>query len=165
MVLKDRQVIRGEVATPGELMVLMRTGDDVTALPAHKLASVQYYDRAANVNRKFVPVVSVERGYPLTTLYEVVVTGEVEVLRRPQWRAPTSYKFPPDGYIYFVRYRDETVSICRFRGKVYPALLQSHKPELTRFIKRQKLNPNVTADVIPIIQFHNQLPAVSLARH
>lgn len=165
VVLEDQRVIKGEVATPDEWMVLMRRGDEVTVLPAHKLALVQYYDQSFNMNRKFVPVMSVEHGYRLKVLYEVVVSGEVEVLRRPQWGISTSYQFATNGYAYFVRYDDELVPIHLFRSKVYPALLHLHRPELIRFIKGEKLNPNVTADIIPIIQFHNQLSAVSLARH
>ena len=157
IVMSDGNVRQGELAYQMSEMVLFRTAGEVSVLPAYKIHSFRYYDARENVNRKFVSRRSLSGTMDF---YEMIVVGEVSVVRRFSHQVITNRKKSDiDDYDYFVCLQDNLVPLKQFRNKVYPNLLtSSHQMEIQ--IKTHHLNPNRKADAIQIIQLYNKATSV-----
>lgn len=165
IVLNSREVKAGELSVDARLnLVLFRNGDRVEVYAAHRIEAVQYFDPKTNVNRKFISVVDAAVGSRVASLYEVVVSGEASVLRKP---SNIPHRRLSDGYdySYYIRVNEVLYPIQSFRGKVYPVLISKAGSEFTASVQRQRMNPNQPSDAIRIIEYFNTLQEEILARN
>jgi len=166
VVLPSQEVLVGEISSRGiHDAILFRSNKQVYVLAAHKIQSVQYYDSQANINRRFISIRECNVVWRVHKLYEVVVQGEVSVLRKPKTRS--TQPLDTEDHIYYVRLQSEIVDLKSFRSKVYPTLARNGGQMLSLYMFEQQLNPNLSAEAIRIIQYYNALMKEdqSLARY
>lgn len=161
VVLANQQVLTGEiVAEPAHDLMLFRNEKGLMVYPAHAVKSFLFHDQASNINRKYISQVSTDRGLKVYHLYEIVLWGEIAILRKQKIQH-TNTPAPSDAFDfdYFVSYKNEIIRLQQFRKKVYPQMLALHRSELNFFMKKEKekLNPNLPADAIRIVEFYNSL--------
>ncbi len=153
LVLKNNHVLQGKLAVqPAHDMILFRTKDRMKVYTADKITAAYFYDEATNVNRKYISLDESEYSFSASYLYEVVLFGEVRLVRRLSNNAGMDHA---QAYRYFVLVGKELVSLKKFRTKVYPDLL-SRSEGLFTFINKYDLNPNNSADIVRIIDYYNQ---------
>lgn len=154
VVMRNHAVITGSVAIDARHdLVLHKTGEQVNIYPAHKVMWLYFYDSAANINRRFMtwPVAAAVRTP--SQLYEVVLQGDVMVLRRPRDEQTTA---AIDGYHYYIKNNTGLLPLYNFKRKVYPQLLAETNGMLDAFRKERKLDPMQIADAIRLIEFYNR---------
>ena len=160
LVLHTSQVLTGEVSIEARHdVVLFRHNGHVDVYAAHKVSAVYYYDPTANVNRKFVSLTSTSGYRPVYRLYEVVLAGEVNLLRHERLTAAQSSHHEIHGFQYVVRFQDTVMALRKFRSRIYPRLVRSQPESITAFVKDHHLNPSEPAAAIRIIQYYNALMA------
>ncbi len=74
--------------------------------PAHKIRSLYFYDRGSNINRRYLSLKEDDGVRSSYQLYEIVVNGKVDVLRRKKMSAFSEHPSELD-FNYFIRYNDE----------------------------------------------------------
>jgi hypothetical protein len=152
------------VIDPSLDVVLVQHDATRTVYPSHKISSLYYYDASADINRRFVSLKEQSTLYNHYRLFEIVVQGEVSVLRKQKTRSD----HPSDelDYIYYVSYKDELVLLSKFGKKIYPEL-KSSMSKLNEFVESNNLRDYDDANSIRIIDYYNrQLRAESFtAKH
>jgi hypothetical protein len=156
VVLKSSEVLQGSLSVhPVYDMILFKSGDKPVAVyTADKIRSVYYYDPNSNINRKFVSVHQRVNAFAANHLYEIVLFGEIKVLRR----IASGFADPQDdknGYEYYVTKGEELIPFHKFRAEVYPQLINNSQA-LIRYMHVRKLSPNQQADIIRIVDFYNK---------
>lgn len=156
VVLKSNVVLQGTLSVhPLYDMILFKSGNDPVAVyTADKIKSLYYYDKSTNINRKFVSIHERVNSFVTNHLYEIVVFGEVKVLRR----IASGFADPRDdknGYQYYVTLGEDVIPFLKFRSEVYPQLI-SDSQALSQYIHVQRLSPNHHADIIRIVDFYNK---------
>ncbi len=156
VVLSSGKVITGEISVePLHDIILVQDGDKRIVYPAHKVKSVFYYDSTANINRRLI---SVKESNPVRVHYrffEVVVNGEVSLLRRQT--AKGTRLSDADDFQYSVYYKNELVPLRKFSRTIYPQLRKAVHPRLENFIAVNKLGTNTDVNSIRIIEYYNLL--------
>ncbi len=156
VVLKSKIVLSGVLSVNSlHNLVLFQVGDHVMVYPAHKVKQVIYYDRRENINRRLVSVRQNMGSGIYYLLYEVVVAGEMPVLRRCR----TGLNKVADdalAYAYYLKAGEELVPIQKFRSRFYKNMVRSSQA-LAGFIENNNLNANSSADVIKMLKFYNNL--------
>ena len=153
--LTSGQVLVGMMVVDPFLDVVLfeENNNKRTVYPAHKLRSLYYYDERYDINRKFISL----RGKVLPRnnyqLFEIVVHGEVNVLRKQK----TRFSNPSDAldYTYYVSYHDDVVLLRKFGKKIYPQL-KSSMEKLDDFVSANHLREYDIANSITIIEFYNR---------
>lgn len=125
----------------------------VHALPAHKLSAVFFYDTAADINRRFVSV-GESTAFPGVQLYEAVLQGRIDVLRRPRGANASS---AAEDFDYYLKDHDRVVPLWKFYREVFPALEEETRQQLGAFIKANDLRRGNDANVITIIGYYNRM--------
>lgn len=158
LVLNDQSVLAGEISVESRYdVVLFRHENVVDVYPAHKIQLIRFYDARLEVNRKFISLRGSSTFFQAYQLYEVVVSGEVSLLRREATDvAVTKEEHEALGYRYLVRYKGELSSLKQFRSKVYPKIRHIPGVELPSYLKANHLNPNNESNAVRIIQYYNQ---------
>jgi hypothetical protein len=155
VVLHDGRVINGTIHYPkGFDLIFIRNNTERIVLTADKIQLFRYYDSAANINRKFVSLKGNRWGLQF---YEVVVNGEVSVLRQLRRFAYKAHPDEIDSYDYFtfVNYRLEP--IMRFRNRVYPKLLEERPIEIQTYVHKEQLDLNQMKSALLIIMEFNRI--------
>lgn len=159
VVLHNNEIRVGQIAIePKYSIVLFKHGDQVEVLPGHRFKSIQYYDVKANINRKFISLRKEDRYSEQSQLFEVVLNGKVAVLRKLKSIAGKAVS-DADDFEYFFYANRELIALQKFRVLLYPMLLEETGDELKYYIKSKKLNPNVSADALMIVDHYNQVVA------
>lgn len=158
VVLADQQVVTGEFCVQVVYdLIFFKSGESVNVFPAHMVASLQVYDEQANINRKFVVQQSAARGFTEYHIYEVVVHGQMSLLRRQNALAANLNEMSDVyDFDYFVVMDGETCFLHQFREKVYPVMLKRCDSAVSGYVKDQKLNPNDASAAIQLIQYYNR---------
>ena len=152
VVLDNKSVHQGKISIEHDL-VLLKSGEHVDVLPAHKLQSVFYYDQRANINRRLVSIQG-SSFFERARLYEIVLIGNASILRRSK----TGIHHPQSDALdfeYFTMVEEKLVPLNKFRKKVFPTLLNDAGLALKVYVKENRLNPNVSANAIRITQQYN----------
>ena len=136
-------------------IVLLKVNDRVQVYPAHAVESVHFYDERENINRKFLSLAQPDQ-YARPALYEVVVRGEVAVLRRAKDYINTRVS-EQDAFDFFLWHDASLIPLNRFRDKIYPMMLARHQTAMTTYKTERDINPNNPADAIRLIKFYNEL--------
>jgi hypothetical protein len=157
LVLNNKQVLCGKIAVELKYdMVLFKSDDKVDVYPAHSVQSVFYYDATANVNRKFIVLASGKYPMKKPYLYEVVLFGNVQIVRHLKDVSIAPYA-DADDFSYFIRTEDCLTPLEKFRKRLYDDMLHEGGLELSVFVTEQHLDPNVSAHAIMIVEEYNRL--------
>lgn len=161
IVLKSRQVLKGSLSVQtNHNVVLFKVGDEIAVYPAHKVQTVHYYDDEEDVNRKYIALQQTIGAQTMHRLFEVVVFGDVNVLRRQKILA-YSIHYEVIDYDYFTwRNHEEIRPIKEFKRVVYPALLASNPEKIKGFVKQNRLSLKRTPHAIRIVEFYNEQNAL-----
>jgi hypothetical protein len=155
-VLESDIVLTGRISIePVHDLILVDDGVRRMVYPAHTIKALYFYDESLNINRKFISIKDKDVIRHQHQLFEIVLQGEVTVLRRQKARS----SYPSDGldFSYFVRYGADMVLLRQFNRKVYPALLSKARARLEAFIAANHLGAANDVNSIRIIEFYNQL--------
>lgn len=149
-VLEDRQVVAGTIARQSADLILIRKSDGVAVFPAHRLSSFRFYDPVQNINRMFVS--GVEGEYRSARFFEVVVAGEITVMRDQSVFSEDIDECRAKDFRYFLRGPAGTILPIRtFRRDFLRTIAGAlSEDELSRF------SSNEPADVIRMIRLYNQ---------
>lgn len=154
IVLTSEEVIVGMmVVDPSLDLVLVQENEKRTVYPAHKIKTLYYYDPSADINRRYVSLREKNTFHTYHQLFEVVVHGEVCVLRKQKTKFPN----PSDGldYTYYVNYQDELLLLRKFGKKIYPRM-KSSLMQLEGYVSSNRLREYDAANSITIIEFYNR---------
>jgi hypothetical protein len=154
VVLTSGDVIVGKmVVDPFLDVVLFQENDRRTVYPAHKVRSLYYYDDSYDINRRFISLREENFPYNHHQLFEVVVCGEVNVLRKQKTRFLNSSDAL--DFTYYVSYRDDVVLLRKFGKKIYPQL-KSSMEKLDDFVSANHLREYDSSNSITIIEYYNR---------
>lgn len=156
VVLKTNDVLAGKISIePLYHLILFETDDIRTVYPAHRLQAVYFYDKSSNINRRFVSLGDRDPVRQEYRLYEVVLQGEVTLLRKQKIKA----RYPSDAldFDYFILYEDEIVSLRKFNRRVYPSLQTHVGRNLEEYVVANHLRTTNDVNAIRIIEFYNRL--------
>lgn len=155
LVLKTNQVLKGQIAVETAYdMILFKTDDQLLVYTADKIQSFYFYDGVHNINRKFVSLQKKIDAFTTNYLYEVVVYGEIKILRRLMFPFADADDHK-NGYRYFIHANNELTELNKFSHKVFPVLL-GHSDTLYKFVEEKRLNPHRRADIIRIVEYYNR---------
>ena len=127
-----------------------------TVYPAHKIQSVYFYDYTTNVNSRYQSLRKSEGVGSRFYLYEVVLAGEIDVLRRKKSSAFPKHTAPTD-YNYFIHHNNVLVPLRKFKRKIFPYIQSSSDKWLKEFITAKRLNIQLPANAIRIIEYYNSV--------
>jgi len=151
--------------TPGQNLILFKgikinnehaAGSTAGAesLPAHKLKAVFFYDDEANINRRFLAAGD-RKVFPGVQLYEVVLQGSIDVLRRP--RTLSSNSAESKDFDYYCSDHNKLIPLWKFYRELYPAIEDHSRQQLLAFIKANDLQHGDDANLITIIGYYNKM--------
>lgn len=150
-----RVVLTGEIALEENFdLILFKQQGQVQVLNAHRLESVFFYDSLLQMNRKFISVRDESLLGSNFGLYEVVVTGEIKLIRHlKDYAAPSSSLV--DDYVYYIHNLEQLVLLQFFSERVYADLVVRGGEHLKQYEKINRLNPHHADDAVKlIIQFN-----------
>jgi len=156
VVLASNHVVRGKISIEPFLdVILVEDNHRRTVYPAHKVSSLYFYDEAANINRRFVSILERNSHHTNYQFFEVVVYGEVNVLRRQKVKTLR----PSDAldFMYYTQYNDDVVPLRKFGKKVCPRLKATSDSRLDDFIADNKLQAHTDPNSIRIVEYYNHL--------
>lgn len=162
VVLNTNQVLVGEVVIqPGLDLILFKSGDTRTFYAANNINYININDGDVDTPRKFVSLPVDKHGRLTTNLYEVVLQGELSVLRKPRGGSLPEYN-DAYSYDYFVKKSSGLVKLSDFRKSIYP-IIQGYYSEgqLTKFMNQENLNPWSPSDAIKLIEIYNDRLPIS----
>jgi hypothetical protein len=166
VVLQGREVRTGKISV--DLLhdvVLLKASDNIIVLPAFKIQSLSYYDVDKNMHHRFVSVQQRINSFTTYRLFEIVVSGEINVYRRLS--GPFADRGDDrSGYHYFISLKNEQVSLSKFRSRVFPYIRKTRK-DIAEYIKENHLSANNQAHAILIIDYFNKCNRTNelLAKH
>lgn len=164
VVLNNNEVLVGEVVIqPGLDLILFKAGETRTFYAADKINYININDGDVNIPRKFVSLRSDKHGRPTINLYEVVIQGELSVLRKPRGSSLPDFN-DAHGYEYFVKESSGLVKLSDFRKSIYPIIEQYYSEgQLMKFMNQENLSPWSPSDAIKLIEIYNdRLPIDSI---
>jgi hypothetical protein len=157
LVLSNCEVLVGEISvTPEYDLVLFSRDETRMVYPAHKIKSVFFYDVQTDINRKYISLKSDDGIRSSYHLYEIVVAGDVDILRRKKSDGLSGQTDVID-FNYFIQYNSQLISLKKFKRKVYPQLKLRVPGQLEKFIALNQLCVNTPASAIRIIKYYNSL--------
>lgn len=155
LVLSNNEILRGKFAIEQLHDIVLYRNDIVSEVfPAHKVRSLFFYDEKENINRRFVSVKQNDMSRPWYQIYEVVVAGEVAVMRRK--KASEKHLSNTSSFTYYIQYQDSLIPFGKFTKQIYPILSTNMGSCLDEYIRKNRLRTYHMASSIQIIEFYNQ---------
>lgn len=157
IVLNDHEVLVGEVVIqPSFDIVLFKSGSERTYYPVSKINYINIHEEGVNVPRKFITHVDHrEQGRSFVHLYEVVLQGELTVLRKPNGKSLPEFD-DVYAYDYFIKEDASVIKLADFKRKIYPRIERYYSSkQLIHYLRKEKLDPGSPADAIKIIDMYN----------
>jgi hypothetical protein len=146
----------GSVFYPGNLgVVFFKNNNERIALNAAKVQSFLYYDSIFNVIHKFVSLKS-EKGFQF---YEVVIRGQLYILRKCRGRMKQCGQDKINSYLYFILFNGNLMPAKNFRKRVLPELLEEQAGAIQTYIDKEKLDPSELTSIILIAKEYNRMMA------
>ena len=157
LVLSTCEVLVGKISIKDEHdLILFEKDEKRTVYPAHKIRSLYFYDRGSNINRRYLSLKDDNGVRSTDHLYEIVVSGKVDVLRKKKMTAFSEHPGELD-FNYFIRYNDELLALRKFKKKVFPQLQSEPDTRLENFIAANKLRVDLPTGAIRIIEYYNSI--------
>jgi hypothetical protein len=159
LILKEgKEVITGKVAVqPAFDLVLMDFKDSIKIYPAHKVLSLRYFDPFTKINKKFTVIQLVVGNFKASRLFEIVVSGEIPVLRRIH-STLSDTEDHATSYDYYLYFKGEVIDLTDFKQRVFSTI---HSEPLKNHVAKEKLSLFVKQDIILIVQYYNKHLSVS----
>jgi hypothetical protein len=158
--LTDKLVLTGDVSVDTRYdLVLIKNKDIVDVYPAHRVYAARLYDSKKDINRRYVSIRD-QLNPRVFELYEIVTGGEISVLRREVSGHSATIEHEALGFDYYVLFENELIDLSDFNPRVYSKLKEADAL-LATFVKEHRLNPNISASAVRIIQFFNKRSALS----
>jgi hypothetical protein len=113
------------------------------------------HDNDVRFPRKFLSLQQEEHGRLVNKLYEVVLQGELSVIRKPRG---TSLPHTNDvhSYDYFIKDNATIIRFSDFRKRILPVIESYYSPKpLMKFLNEEQINPSLPSDVIRLIDIYN----------
>lgn len=152
-----REVLTGEIAIEEKFdLILFKQQGQVEVLKAHRLESVFFYDSLLQMNRTFISIKEEGSSVVNLGLYEVVVKGEVKLIRHLRDYATSSTSLI-DDYVYYILNREQLVLLQFFNEQVYADLVIRGGEQLKQYEKINRLNPYHAADAVKLIIEFNKI--------
>lgn len=158
VVLKTETVLNGRVSFDVRHDVILFEGNrdhSRSVYPAYQVSSLHYYDDRESINRRFISICDSTAPRPYPSFYEIVLQGEVTLLRKQHLRAFRTTD--PIDYDYYTWFDEELIPIHKFRRQVYPDLRASAAAQLDNFILESGAFANNDINAIRIIEYYNDL--------
>jgi hypothetical protein len=153
--LANKHVLTGDISVDTQYdLILVRSGDLVDVFPAHRINSSRLYDSKKDINRRYISLKD-PINPRMSKLFEIVISGEIFVLRREVSQFSTTIEHEALGFEYYVLFENELIALKQFNPKVYPKLKES-EVAVASFIKQHQLSPNNEANAVQIIQYYNK---------
>ncbi len=168
IVLETNEIVTGLFYFEEKMNLLYKrkqTGLEI--FPIYKVKALYFYDARENINRRYIKLANDKSrsNFP-NQLYEVVLAGELKVLRKRK-----TYDFPDKGesseltkaeenaynYHYFIQFNEDLVEMCDFSKKVLPHMRNQHPRELGLLLKEYDWNIHQASGAIRLIDEYNQL--------
>lgn len=158
LVLSNTNVLIGEIAIePDHDLILFQQNGSRMVYPAHRIKSLYFFDKAANINRRYVSLLQFDDDiHTRYKLYEIVVSGKVSVLRRKKANAFSIYADALD-FNYFTQFNGVLTPLRKFNRKIFHQLLSHADKRLEDFISTNRLTANNALNAMRIIEFYNSL--------
>ncbi len=155
VILKSKSVLRGEISVKhGYDVVFFRVSDHISVIPAFKIAYLNIYDEELEAERRFVSL-NIGVGAARThQFFELMVDGEVTILRR-QLTMWYSLHLDLTDYEYYVLYDEEIQGLHKFRKKVYPTLVENSNGALETYVRQNQLSPKTLEDIVDMSAYYN----------
>jgi len=168
LVLANNEVLLGEIAIkPEHDLVIFQHGESRMVYPAHRIKSMYFHDASSDINRRYISLVTLRaNGPPVYHLFEIVIKGEVTVVRRHKESLFSIHADALD-FNYHILYKDELTPLRNFNKKIFPQLVSLSDKRLEEFILTNRLTAHHAVNTIRIIDFYNGLITTdeSLARN
>ncbi len=149
----DSLVMNGEVAFQTAELLLFRSQGVVTVFTPAQLTSARAFDVGQNIHHRWLSLRAPERGW---RLYELVVSGPIQVLRVLQSKLPLEREASDKhDYDYFVATANRWVRLHRFYQEVYPELAAADQ-RLVAWVKSEAAHPHHLGDAIRIVKKYNE---------
>lgn len=154
LVYSNQQVFSGRLEVCPDLNLIARLSENGRqVVPLHNVHRLYFFDAEENLSRRFSVVVS--RDARSANLYEIVVDGAIQILRKKIPRTNgTDNRY---HYRYILNFQSQEYDIQKFRTALYPVLLKQHGQLLRDYVRTQHLSPNDPGDIIRIVKFVNAL--------
>ena len=156
LVLKNKEVHVGQLTIQPALNVILLQSDHGSAYyHFDQVDYLTFYDEVNKLSRKFLSVSFGEEIKPNYQLCEVVVAGQISVIRKP---ISTYVPAVEDvgSYDYFTLENEHIERLTQFRRKVIPSMeASSSKERLKLFMRENGLDPNRNSDAIRLIEYYN----------
>lgn len=137
-------------------LILFQEGASRMVYPAHAINSIYFYDKAANINRRYIAR-KINHGVQTSyQFYEIVISGDVSVLRR-QKNIAFKKNSNANDYNYFTLYKNQLTPLNKFEKEIYPQLRLSSNEEFEAFHSTYKPATNELVNSIQIIEFYNSI--------
>lgn len=171
LVLNSTQVIDGQLRYDA-LTGLLQVKDNATVkiYSARQLSSFAYFDNAANTVRRFMSFPDPQRRRSRAKVFlEIVLTGEVYLLRRPRLsrqarmlgeqvsEIESPWYDTKNAFEYFVHSNGEFTALRHFQRRVLPRLLNEFAVPLQAFIRKRNLNLFTQRGCLLLINQYNVL--------
>lgn len=140
---------------PSFEIIVLKLKDSVMVLPAHKVATCLYYNTETKINTKLISLTTRNGGRTVTELFEIVVKGNIDIVRRPKFANRESQN--PLDFDYYTHFNSSIHSLISFRQSIFPEMLARQNDKLTTYMVANKLDPNDQADAIRIVQYYNKI--------
>jgi hypothetical protein len=155
VVLKSKSVLRGEISVKhGYDVVFFRVADQVSVIPAFKIAYLNLFDEKNEMNRRFVSLAIGVGAGRSHQFFELLVDGEVTILRR-QLTMWYSLHLDLTEYEYYVLYDQEITGLHRFRKEIYPNMIAKSNGAIETYRKTNKLSPKTLTDILDMTEYYN----------
>jgi hypothetical protein len=167
IVLKSKSVLRGEISLKhGYDVVFFRVADQISVIPAFKIAYLNLYDESNDMQRRFVSLAIGIGAARSHQFFELLVDGEVCILRR-QLTLWYSLHLDLTEYEYYVLYDEEIMGLHKFRKKIYPDLIAKSDGAIEKYVKSNKLSPKTLDDILDMSTYYNTFVTanISLAKN
>jgi hypothetical protein len=157
LVLANNEVVVGRIVLheKHDLLLFERNGSK-TVYNSHQIKSAYYYDKAADINRRYIAMKTEDGERSRYQLYEIVVSGDVHVLRRKKASALSTHTNAVD-YNYFTLHNGVLSPLIKFPKTMLSELNARSEGSLERFISANRLRVNQAPNSIRIIKYYNAL--------
>jgi hypothetical protein len=170
VVLKNGTVRTGSLHVDQRHLVILLMDNDssVSVYTPDKISGAWFYDELRDVNRRFCSVFKKGASTRSWQLLEVVIYGEVSVVRCPNDYSGTASDDEFSKYHYYVISGDNIFSLRKFGRRIFPDMVKVI-PSLADFASDQRLSFYRDRDTIIMIEKFNQLKVAEsgglLVRH
>lgn len=168
LAFNDNSTLRGEInyQQKHEKVVLLNKGQK-KSYSASQIKFFQFYDKKEGYNRAFFSLTSnIGTKKPSTGMYEIVLEGAMPYYRKPylteklviKHNKTTSDHIMADfvEYDYFIKTKNGLVKAVNFGDDILPHM-SKHMNTISDFIVTNKLDINLIADQIQIVDHYNGL--------